>query len=97
MLRRKCEMQWLGVVAVMFLALGTCSCAVQPSAPEPVLNLDIYRFDLQKSQATGRCLFINGDAKRIDTDEPTIHEMVLIPASNLELIQDKTEHCVRWR
>jgi len=85
------------MMAVLALILGTCSCVTRPSAPEPELDFDIHLYDHEEAMKTGRCVFINSEGKRIDTDEPTIHEMALVPSSNIRKMEDKFNRCEVWK
>lgn len=46
---------------------------------------------------TGRCVFINSAGKRVDTDEPTIHEMALVPFSDIKKMELKNAQCEVWK
>ena len=85
------------LLALSILLLSLISC-VSKRGIEPKLYLDLYGYDFEESTKTGRVLFVSADKKkRIDTDEPTIHEMLLLPATDIQKMQDKIDRCEVWR
>lgn len=86
------------MAAALALILGTtCSCALRPSEPEPKLDFDVHFYDHEEAIKTGRCVFINSLDQRIDTDEPTIHEMALVPFKDIRKMEEKFNRCEVWR
>ena len=82
-------------MAILLLLAGACSCAYRPSAPEPQVQLVVYLFSA--SESSGKAVFINGQERRVDTLEPSIHEFLLIPFSDLQRLQEKNQRCEVWR
>ena len=94
--RRKRLLELLQVsMAIPLLLAGACSCAYRPSATEPKVHLDVYLFSA--SESSGKAVFINGQERRIDTLEPSIHDFLLIPFSDLQRLQEKHQRCEVWR
>jgi hypothetical protein len=73
-----------------------CSCALRGSTPEPRLDFDIYLYDSEEAIKSGRCVFINSDERWIDTDEPVIHDMALVPFTAVQQMQSKIDQCKEW-
>lgn len=80
------------LIVVLFYVSCTTGC-INMRKPEPAWAPDTYSF---YSDSTGYG-FVNGENLQMSCDDPDMHEMVLIPYSDLLLLAEKFDQCKEWR